>query len=295
MEMIDDLRVRRADWEKSKAIEEHAAELAHELKQPLTIIGGFVHRMAKKLGICQELGPDKQPECYYVIMREVKRLETMLRDLADFARPETLQVEKVDPKLLIEEVLCSNEERLKEKNLKLETEFSDDVGEVYLDPGRFQHVLRNMVTNAIEASPHNENIGIEVGLFVPGLEAREVHEPAYDSYFQVEIRNTGNPIPPEALEQIFDPFYTTKKQGTGIGLALSKKIIEKHHGSISVQSDNDETTFTLRIPVNPVRMLARNASKIRTANADAVDEPESLSELVKGRDQKDLRPPVNNA
>ncbi len=249
MEIIDELRFRRADWERSKAIKEHAAEFAHELKQPLTIIGGFVHRMAKKLGIYQELGPDKQPECYYVIMREVKRLEMMLQDLADFARPESLHLESVDPKNLIEEVVRVNEERLREKDLQVDIDVTEEVGRMFLDPGRFQHVLRNMVTNAIEASPRNEIIGLDIGIFVPGVEARKLQGLDSETYFEMRIRNAGEPIPPEAIQQVFDPFYTTKNQGTGIGLAISKKIIEAHHGTISAQSGQDGTVFTVRIPV----------------------------------------------
>jgi len=249
--LIDELRVRSAEWEKSKALEMHAADLAHELKQPLTVIGGFVHRMAKKLGIYQGLGPNKQPECYYVIMREVKRLESMLRDLADFSRPETLNLEKVDLKSLIEEVLHISEESLEEKNLKLAFDFSNEAGNAYLDPERFQHVLRNVVTNAIEASPRNGTIELSVGLFVPGIEARDGRDQESERYIQMRIRNGGKPIPPGDIEKIFDPFYTTKRQGTGIGLALAKKIVEKHHGSIFAQSDDDGTVFTLQIPVCP--------------------------------------------
>ncbi|MDQ7784137.1 MAG: PAS domain S-box protein [Desulfomonilaceae bacterium] len=269
MHLIDELRVRRADWEKSRAIEEHAAELAHELKQPLTVIGGFVHRMAKKLGIYQGLGPDKQPECYYVIMKEVKRLEGMLRDLVNLTKPETLHLERVALKPLIEDVIRIGEESRREKNLKLELDFSDEVQDAYLDPARFQHVLRNMVTNAVEASPRNETIGITVGLFVPDVEAPAACDAEIERYIQIKIRNTGKPIPPRALEQIFDPFYTTKKQGTGIGLALVKKIIEKHHGSVSVQSDDKGTIFTLQIPLAPTEN-STNASQIKVADTDTV-------------------------
>ncbi|GEM_PF-241553 len=271
-EIIDDLRVRRTDWERSKVIEEHAAELAHELKQPLAIIGGFAGRMARKLGAHQELDPGAQPECYYVIMKEVKRLEKILLDLADLTRQQILRLERVDPNSLIQEVLRINEEKLKEKNLTFHADLDDDPGEVPLDPQRFQHVLRNMVTNAIEASPENETIRLETGMFVPDDGAREIQQLEVESYFEFKIRNAGTPIPSEALRKIFDPFYTTKDQGTGIGLALSKKIVEEHHGSIAVQSDDSETVFTVRIPLNPVTAHIGEVSEISVAPSDATDE-----------------------
>jgi len=271
-EIVDDLRTRKSDWERSKIIEEHAAELAHELKQPLAVIGGFASRMARKLGAYQELDPGAQPECYYVIMKEVKRLEKILLDLADLTRQQILRLERVDPNSLIQEVLRINEEKLKEKNLTFHADLDDDPGEVPLDPQRFQHVLRNMVTNAIEASPENETIRLESGMFVPDDGAREIQQLEVESYFEFKIRNAGTPIPSEALRKIFDPFYTTKDQGTGIGLALSKKIVEEHHGSIVVQSDDSETVFTVRIPLNPVTAHIGEVSEISVAPSDATDE-----------------------
>jgi PAS domain S-box-containing protein len=270
-EIIDDLRAFRADWERSKVIEEHAAELAHELKQPLAVIGGFVSRMARKLGAYQELDPGTQPECYYLIMKEVKRLENILRDLADLTRQYTLELERVDPNSLIQEVLRINEERLKEKNLTINADLDDDPREVPLDPHLFQHVLRNMVTNAIEASPENGTIRLDTAMYVADEGARETQQPGVESYFEFKIRNAGTPIPSEALGKIFDPFYTTKDQGTGIGLALSKKIIEEHHGSIAVRSDDTETVFTVRIPLNPPKAHTGEASAISVAPSDAAD------------------------
>lgn len=271
-ETIDDLRARKADWERSKAIEEHAAELAHELKQPLAVIGGFVSRMARKLGAYQKLDPGTQPECYYLIMKEVKRLENILCDVANLTREQTIQLERVDPNTLIKEVLRINEERLKEKNLRFHADLDNDPGDVPLDPHLFQHVLRNMVTNAIEASPENETIRFETRVFSPDDGSRETQQPGSESYFEFKIRNAGTPIPLEALGQIFDPFYTTKDQGTGIGLALSKKIIEGHHGSIAVQSDDTETVFTVRIPMSPPEAHSGEVNEIGVAPSDATDD-----------------------
>jgi PAS domain S-box-containing protein len=293
MQIIEELHDQSLQWERAKAIEEHTAEFAHELKQPLTIIGGFARRMAKKLKFYENLDPDTQPECYYVIMREVRRLENLLSGLVDYTRHEAIQLESVDPTYLIEEVLRINQERLKEKNLRLEVDFADDLGDVSLDPGRFQHVIRNLLANAIEASPKEGTIRVETRLFIPEAKARRTGELESETYFEVKIYNGGSPIPTESLPKIFDPFYSTKDHGAGIGLALTKKIVEEHHGSISAQSGDRRTVFTVRIPMKPVKAATKAVSESKAAPSEAVAEEESPSHLAEKRGQKDLKPYVN--
>ena len=240
-ELLDALRTR----------EEHAAQLAQELEQPLGVIKGFVSRMAGKLGACQERDPGTQTECYQVIMKEVKQLEDILCHLNDLTSRKAIRLQQVDPNILIREVLRNNEKGLKEKNLTFHAELDDDQRTVPLDPHRFQQVLQNVMTNAMEVSSENDTIRLVTGVFVQGDGGRNIQQQRGESYFEVKIRNSGTPLPSEVLGKIFDPVYTTKDQGLGIGLALSGKIVEEHHGTISVQSEDSETVFTVRIPMNP--------------------------------------------
>ena len=118
-----------------------------------------------------------------------------------------------------------------------------------MDPARFEQVVRNLISNAIDASPVGEVLHVETGVSVPSTKALATALKS-ESYFQLKVRNYGPVIEGEDLQRIFSPFFTTKNYGTGIGLTLAKKIIEAHNGSISVHSDRYGTTFTVWIPLN---------------------------------------------
>ena len=234
---IDELYAHIVQSGKAKAIAEHTAEVAHELRQPLAIIGGFARRMARQPECWNEIDVDSRREGFEIIIREIQRLEKILDGLIDFTRHETIQLQKIDPNDLIEEVLHINAERLKEKDLHLEVNLSSELGEIFLDPLRFQQVIRNLVSNAIEACDRKNLIRVETGVFMPSDKAQETGDLDATVYFEMKVHNQGNAIPAEELQKIFDPFYTTKDYGTGIGLTLCKRIVENHGGSISVKSD----------------------------------------------------------
>lgn len=251
IQIIDDLYAHLVQSGQSKAIARHTAEVAHELRQPLAIIGGFAKRITKQLEDPNNLDVDGQRQSAVIIAREVQRLETILKGLIDFTRQEAVSLEHTDPNDIIREVLEINSERIKYRNIEVETELRDEVGEIPLDPQRFQQVVRNLVANAIEATPPGGFIRIESGFVVPSDKACETGELECETYFEMKIANYGKIIPPEDIRRIFDPFYTTKKHGTGVGLPLSKKIVEEHKGSISVKSDETATVFSVWLPLSP--------------------------------------------
>jgi PAS domain S-box-containing protein len=249
IKIIDDLYHHIVQAEKSKAIATHTAEVAHELRQPLAIIGGFARRMANHMESCQKLDPESQRECFRIIVGEVERLERILHGLIDFTAMEEVEEQVVNPSDLIEDVLHLNEERLREKDLGLELLFEEEITEVSVDPNRFHQVIRNLVGNAIDASPEHGVIRIETRAFIPSVKAQQTGDLGSEPYFEMKFGNSGPAIPAEDLQKIFDPFYTTKDFSMGIGLTLTKKIIEEHHGSISVKSDEGGTTFSIWLPV----------------------------------------------
>ena len=254
IKIIDELYAHMMQSEKSKAIAEHTAEVAHELRQPLTIIGGFARRMAKHFENPDIPSTGINKEWFQIIITEVQRLEKILRGLIDFTRHEDIRLEKVDPNRLIEDVLTIHKERFREKDLVLETNLGNHVGEILVDPNRFQQVIRNLVSNAIEASRQNGVIRIDTDIFVPSDKEQETGELNAEKYFEMKIQNGGRIIPPDELQKFFDPFYTTKEYGIGIGLTLVKRIVENHNGSISVKSEPSGTVFTLWLPVNPLEI-----------------------------------------
>ena len=159
-------------------------------------------------------------------------------------------MQRIDPNLLIEYILGVTDGRLKEKRLLVRKNLGSELGEIPVDPGRIQQLILNLVSNAIDASPEGGVIELETGATIPIDRALKTGELKSEVFFEMKIRNNGPTIPPEVLEQIFNPFFTTKKNGTGLGLTVSRKIVEDHSGSISVKSDNQGTSFTIWLPMN---------------------------------------------
>jgi len=250
IKIIDELYEHIVQSGKFKAIEEHTAEVAHELRQPLAIVGGFARRMTRQLTSDENPEPELQRQYLGIIVREIQRLERILDSLIDFTKRGSVHLRKIDPNELIEYILGITGARIKEKRLRLRRSLDPEIGEVALDPGRFQQLVLNLVSNAIEASPQGGVVELKTGLSIPSEKALKTGELDSEIYFEMKIRNSGRPIPPDELDQIFNPFYTTKEHGTGLGLPVSKKIVDDHSGSISVKSDEDGTVFTIWLPVH---------------------------------------------
>lgn len=247
VKIIDDLYEHIVQSEKTKVVAEHTAEVAHELRQPLAIIGGFARRMIKQFDSTRPCDASQRESCR-IIVSEIQRLEKILGGLIDFTRRKSLRLEKVAPNDTIEHVLNVHECKLKDKSLNLETSLSSDIGAIYLDRDRFEHLVRNLVANAIEASPARETIRIRTFLSVPSEKTLQTGELESKEYFEMRIENHGPVIPPEYLQKIFSPFFTTKDVGEGIGLTVIKRIVEDHNGSISVKSNEGGTVFTVWLP-----------------------------------------------
>lgn len=266
--IIDDLYEHIVQSGKSKAISDHTAEVAHELRQPLAIVGGFARRMAKALnGETTSVVPEQREYCR-IMISEICRLERILDSLIDFTRRSSLKLTKADPNQIIRNVLRVYEEKLGEKNLQLVTNLGEEVNEIDLDPERFEQVVRNLLSNAVEASPQDATIYIESGVSIPSGKAYHTGQLEAENYFELKIRNSGKEIPPEDLQKIFNPFYTTKDFGTGIGLTLTKRIVEDHNGSISVKSDQESTVFTVWLPLEQPEATKKNRIKARGTACD---------------------------
>ncbi|MBI5570705.1 MAG: response regulator [Desulfomonile tiedjei] len=249
IKIIDELYEHLVQSCKSKAIAEYAARVAHELRQPLAIIGGFARRIGKERPAAPTMDDGPRANAVTIIIQEVERLEKILDRLVDYTSHKTVQWQPVNPNDLVQYVLSIHEPKIKEKGVRLETELGSDVGEIFLDANRFQEVVRNLLTQALEFSLPGELIRVQTAVVVPSERAHETGELDSNTYFELKIHHVGKIIPAEDAEKIFDPFATTKDYGAAIGLVLSKKIVEDHQGSISVRSNEDGTLFTVWLPV----------------------------------------------
>jgi signal transduction histidine kinase len=246
---IEELYEHMVESGKAKAISEYTATVAHELRQPLTIIGGFARRMAKECPTCEHGADQSKDKWFDIIISEVSRLEKILHNLVEFTKRDDVHLRRVNPNEVIQHVLSVYEEQLKEKNLSLVLNLGAKTEEIPVDADRFQQVVRNLVANAVEASPPHETIIVECGVAIPSDAAKSSGDLESGTFFEMKIHNMGKPIEKEHLKKIFNPFFTTKDYGTGLGLTLSRKIVEDHNGSISVKSDETGTTVTVWLPM----------------------------------------------
>jgi len=217
--------------EKLMLLGEVAARVAHELRNPITVIGGFINRAKKNLS-----NPQTIEKYLDVISKEVENLERIVTEILEFSKSKSiLEFTEFDMNELIEEVVYIMQEKAKKANVIIETKLSN-TAKVVADRTKLKRVLINLVQNAMEASPPNGRI-----LIRSFQEADKV---------VVSVFNTGEPLSDKELKKIFTPFYTTKTQGTGLGLPICKKIVEDEHGGrIWAEPKSNGMEFYFEIPM----------------------------------------------
>ncbi|MDW7771385.1 MAG: PAS domain S-box protein [Desulfobulbaceae bacterium] len=232
------LQEQLAEDEKMAALGRMAANFAHQIRNPLTTIGGLAKRLA---GL--QIG--KRGLKYATsINTEAIRLELTLNNMFSYIKPPALNPEKHNIAAILEESLQGFSQIIEEHSVEVRKDYQQ-VPELLLDRKLISLVLVNLLANALEAMPDS---GGRLSLTIAGKgEGKE-------SKVTVEVRDSGPGIPPDVMQTIFEPFYTTKvgeKKG-GLGLTTSKKILEDHHGAIELISRRGNgTAVILTLPVNP--------------------------------------------
>jgi PAS domain S-box-containing protein len=225
---LKNLRERVIKTERMAALGEVAARVAHEIRNPLVSLGGFARRLEKKLnGGLKEYAD--------IIAKEVGRLEDILNEILSFVKETRIQKERVEAQKLMEEVISLTRSEIDGRGISLIQEFGDPV-ELYVDPNRVKDALLNILKNAIQALENHGTITLKIY--------------RKNKTCILEIRDTGPGIAEEDLPFIFDPFYTRKQAGTGLGLTITHRIIEEHDGRIEVESKTGEgSIFRVVIPI----------------------------------------------
>lgn len=220
--------------ERLSALGQLAAELAHEIKNPLVTIGGFARRLSEK----SDFNHDEK-KYTDIIISEVKRLENLLKDILNYSRDIKSNFSDYDINTLIEEVLSSYESIFNESGILVKRELSASIHPLHIDTSQIKQVLVNILYNAVECMTGKAGF---IAIKTEPLSGEE-------GGVTISISDTGGGIPPEILDNIFNPFFTTKIQGTGLGLSLSKKIVESHSGTIGIDNRIGEgATFIINLP-----------------------------------------------
>jgi PAS domain S-box-containing protein len=211
-----------------------ASGVAHEVRNPLNAISVIVQRLEREFA--PTTGQEEYGQLTRVVRDEVRRVNGIIVEFLDLARPPQLQIRQVELKSLLEKAAQVIAPQVAAKGLQLvRSRFEAEGVVVPADPDQLQQALLNLLTNAVEATTDGR-VEIEARL----TESGDV---------QIEVADTGTGIPPENIERIFDLYFTTKPEGTGLGLGLVHRIITEHGGRLDVQSQPGHgTRITLQLP-----------------------------------------------
>ncbi len=222
-------QVKRA--ERLAALGRLVAEITHEIKNPLMMIGGFARQLL------QAAQDDKNRHKLQIITEEVDRLEALLKELQAYYQPVALKAEKVDLRPLLASLQSLITENCHRTGIRLEFAIPREPLPVLGDRDKLAQVFLNLAKNAVEAMPDGGTLRIQAG--------------RRKGRAEVIIADTGCGIPEADKGKIFSPFYTTKKQGSGLGLSLSKRIVEEHHGGrLECRSEAGKgSVFTVSLPL----------------------------------------------
>jgi PAS domain S-box-containing protein len=208
-----------------------AAHVAHEIRNPLATIGGFARSILKSSG-----DPAKAQRNARIIVEEVERLEQILANVMNFSKPgnPVLRDKKINE--IVDAVCTFHENLFAERRVLLHKSLDPRCPTLRLDPDQMRQVLLNLVQNAVDSMPN----GGELTVLTRALQDR----------VEIVIADTGQGMGEDVLESLFQPFFTTKVGGTGLGLSVSQKIVHDHGGDIFVRSKPGAgSSFTISLPV----------------------------------------------
>jgi len=208
------------------------AGIAHDVGTPMTTILGYAELLQKNV-----VNPKNRERAGHIV-DQVRRVKDLLRTLLDIARPRNARPQPLPLAEVLDHSLGFFREKLKGRGIVVERDYSV-VPSVVANRDRLEQVFLNLIVNAIDAMPSGGTLTVHLTQLVPEL-------------IEIRIADTGIGIEPEVLEQIFEPFYTTKERGkgTGLGLLVSQRIIHDHGGVISAASEPGVgTQISIKIPI----------------------------------------------
>ena len=209
------------------------SKLTHELKNPIAVCKGYLEIIEKNKN-------EKTEKYLSIISDEINRALTVINDFSSLGKLKTITKEEVDIYLLLEEVVDALNQLFKKNNAELVLILDDELEELYmqLDYNKFKQVLVNIIKNALEAKKENGKLRVELSIKKVG------------KVVKITIKDNGIGMSKETLDSIYEIFYTTKQNGNGLGVVLSKEIIELHKGTINYKSALDKgTTVTIKLPI----------------------------------------------
>jgi signal transduction histidine kinase/putative methionine-R-sulfoxide reductase with GAF domain len=219
--------------EKLAALGQLAAGIAHEIRNPLTSINILIHSLTENLP-----SENSHWEDLKVIEEEIHRINEIVDQFLRFAKPLPPILEKAEIIPIFEETLHLLRPQIERLRISVQKDFRS-LPPVIIDKEQMKQVILNLLMNTIQAMPEGGRLGLS------GQVSRD------DQWIQLSIQDSGIGIPPEDMNKLFDPFFSTKEGGIGLGLSIAHRIIDQHHGKIEVESTPGKgTLFTLWLPIS---------------------------------------------
>lgn len=264
------LERRMARAEQLALIGEMAAGLAHEVKNPLAGMKGALEIILEDL-------PDGNPHrpVLHHVLEEIQRINRIITDLLDYARPRPPSHVQTDVNRLVEHVVSATRVQLVNNHITVEFQPAPELPSIIVDPDELQKVVLNLLLNAIQAVHDHGHIVV-----------RTSYDPQ-ERAIKLSVTDDGEGIPPENLDKIFRPFFTTKKRGTGLGLATCQRIVTGYGGTITVTSEVGKgSTFTVTLPLHalPIHQVSH---LVVLSSSDPRQDPDRTSDPSSPRDQQE--------
>ena len=242
--------------ERLVVVGEMAARVSHEIRNPLATIGGFARSIAKHPdsvdGVERKSG---------IIVEEVERLEELLGDLLDMARSSQLEYSPQDINALVEHALLLADADIKASGAEVQQHLDASLPILMADRRRLLQALLNTMRNAAQAMPDGGTLAISTRSFAQNVETVGI---------EIEIKDTGQGISEKARQQVFDPFFSTKIRGSGLGLAVTLRIVRDHGGDIDVFSEEGVgTSFVMSLTLPRATPVSTPPDPGRTARPDS--------------------------
>ena len=227
--------------EKMASLGKMAAVVAHEVNNPLSGILTYAKLLRKWIvtGQAENEKRDEAVQCLELIAAESRRCGELVKNLLTLSRTAPMNLQLTDLRSVIDRCLLLVRHPLEMAGVQLQVRLTDDLPPVQCDPAQIEQVFLALITNAMDAMPQGGNIWLQARFNETEQEA------------EIQVRDDGAGIPPDLLTKIFEPFFTTKDgtHGVGLGLAISRGIVERHRGRIEVQSELGKgTIFTITLP-----------------------------------------------
>jgi len=219
--------------EKLAALGQLAAGIAHEIRNPLTSINILIHSLTENFS-----SGDSHREDLNVIEEEIDRINEILDRFLRFAKPAAPLLERTEVASIFEETLQLIRPRMEKQRIHVQKEFQD-LPMILMDREQIKQVALNLLLNAVQAMPRGGTLTLR------GQNSKD------GQWITISIQDSGVGIPDEDMNKLFDPFFSTKEGGIGLGLSIAHRIVDQHHGKIEVESTpGNGTLFTLWLPVS---------------------------------------------